>query len=56
MLNAGIDMFMMNGSKATTERLIKNLKKALNHPELFVSRIEDAVTKILQVKMAMGLV
>lgn len=32
MLNAGIDMFMMNGSKATTERLIKNLKKALNHP------------------------
>jgi beta-glucosidase len=56
MLNGGIDMFMMGQNKGNIERLIKNIKKTLSDGELFVSRLDDAVTKVIAVKMAMGLV
>lgn len=56
MYYGGIDMFMMDGRKAETERLIKNIKKALTHNELFNDRLVDAAAKVIAVKMAMGLV
>jgi beta-glucosidase len=56
MLNGGIDMFMMNQNKPNIERLVKNIKKGLSSNTIFLSRLDDAVTKVIAVKMAMGLV
>lgn len=60
MVNAGVDMIMLSSHKAliTTqlERIIKEAKKAVSKDYVFVQRLEEAVTRILAVKMAMGLI
>ncbi len=58
-MNAGIDMFMLagyNGNQAIPQ-LIQNAKIALlqNHT-VDMTRLDDAVTRIIAVKMAMGLI
>jgi len=51
-VNAGIDMFMVpNDWKA----FIENTIQSVNDGEIAMSRIDDAVTRILRVKMRMGL-
>jgi len=55
MLNAGVDMFMLS-KKATAERLFKHAKRNTERNYVPESRLTDAVTRILSVKMAMGLV
>lgn len=60
MMNAGVDMVMLSGQKLLLEsllvRIVKEAKKAVEKSLLFEERLEEAVTRILQVKMAMGLV
>lgn len=60
MLNNGINMMMINGKRneftIEYEQYIKHVKKALEDTSLFIGRVDQSVTKILQVKMAMGLV
>ncbi|KAH3763492.1 carbohydrate-binding protein [Pelomyxa schiedti] len=51
-VNAGMDMFMM---PYDWQDFIDNLKKAVNKGDVLVSRIDDAVTRILAVKTAFGL-
>lgn len=55
MVNAGVDMFMVS-KKTTIERLFKHAKKYTEHSYIPESRLNDAVTRILSVKLAMGLV
>jgi beta-glucosidase-like glycosyl hydrolase len=55
MVNAGIDMFMVSG-KATVERLFKHAKKTVERGYIPQVRLIEATTRILAVKMAMGLV
>jgi len=60
MVNSGVDMIMMDSRKALieskVERIIKYAKKMVTKDYVFVERLEEAVTRILAVKMAMGLV
>lgn len=60
MVNAGVDMIMLSSHKAlvTTqlERIIKEAKKAVSKDYVFVERLDEAVARILAVKMAMGLI
>lgn len=51
-VNAGMDMFMI--AKRHRE-FIDRLKELVNEGEVSIERIDDAVTRILQVKIAMGL-
>lgn len=56
-MNAGIDMFMLpgyRGFRAVTE-YIDQVKIALKNNTISITRLDDAVTRILSVKMAMGL-
>ena len=55
MINAGVDMFMVS-KKAMVERFFKHVKKLVSHGYVPESRLHDAVTRILTVKMSMGLV
>lgn len=55
MVNSGVDMFMLN-KRAAVERLFKHAKKVTEHNYIPESRFNDAVTRILTVKMAMGLI
>jgi beta-glucosidase-like glycosyl hydrolase len=55
MINSGVDMFMVS-KRATVERLFKHAKKYTERNYIPESRLTDAVTRILTVKMAMGLV
>ena len=55
MLNGGVDVTMIS-NKAHLEGYIKHIKAGLKNIDLFVSRLDDAVTKVLSVKLAMGLV
>lgn len=57
MVNAGVDVFMVS-KKATVERIFKHAKKYSEDRYHYIptDRLNDAVTKILAVKMAMGLV
>ena len=55
MLNGGVDVAMIS-NKARLEGYIKHIKTGLRNTDLFISRIDDAVTKVLSVKLAMGLV
>lgn len=55
MVNGGIDMFMIQ-HKALVERLLKHSKKAVEKGFIPEVRLVEAVTRILTVKMAMGLV
>lgn len=52
-INAGMDMMMMGGG---AEDYIKDLKKCVESGEVAMDRIDDAVKRILAVKMAMGIV
>jgi beta-glucosidase len=60
MVNAGIDMFMLSSHKGVVssplERLIKDAKRALLKEHVLESKLNDAVMRILAVKMAMGLI
>jgi len=51
-VNAGMDMFMVS---AKYRELYKLLLELINEKRVQVSRIDDAVTRILRVKFAMGL-
>ena len=55
MINSGVDMFMLS-KKATVERLFKHAKRYTEQNFSPESRLTDAVTRILTVKMAMGLI
>lgn len=55
MVNAGVDMFMIS-KKAVVERLFKHTEKATKKNFIPEVRLTDAVTRILTVKMAMGLI
>lgn len=55
MVNAGVDMFMLS-KRATVDRLYKHAKKMVERNELPESRLIEAVTRILTVKMSMGLI
>lgn len=55
-MNAGVDMFMLSNPLALVERYIKHMKKHVNNNRVQLTRLEDAVAKILSVKLAMGLV
>lgn len=51
-INAGMDMVMVTNRY---QELFKNLKDLVNEGKIPTSRIDDAVTRILRVKFAMGL-
>ncbi len=53
-VNAGIDMFMIP-FKADWQPFFDNLKKQVENGEVPMSRIDDAVSRILRVKLRMGL-
>jgi beta-glucosidase-like glycosyl hydrolase len=56
MLNAGIDMFMIpgwRGPKAITD-VIVGMKEALKNKTIDEDRLNDAVARIISVKLAMG--
>lgn len=55
MVNGGIDMFMVQ-HKALVERLLKHAKKTVERGYIPQVRLVEAATRILSVKMAMGLV
>lgn len=55
MVNAGVDMFMVQ-HKALIERLFKHAKRQVDKYYLPQVRLIEATTRILSVKMAMGLV
>ncbi len=58
-INAGVDMVMVPGNTAGSgssyREFIKKLKQAVNEGSIEMSRIDDAVTRILNVKKSMGL-
>ncbi|NQV41860.1 MAG: glycoside hydrolase family 3 C-terminal domain-containing protein [Candidatus Marinimicrobia bacterium] len=58
-INAGVDMVMVpgntSGSGSSYRDFIKKLKQAVNEGSIEMSRIDDAVTRILNVKKRMGL-
>jgi beta-glucosidase-like glycosyl hydrolase len=55
MVNAGVDMFML-AKKANVERLFKHAKKTVERGYIPQVRLIEAATRILTVKMAMGLI
>lgn len=55
MVNSGVDMLMVS-KKNTLERLFKHAKKAAQRGYIPEQRLNDAVTKILAVKLSMGIV
>ncbi len=58
-INAGIDMVMVPGNTRGSghgyREFIKLLKEAVNEGSIEMSRIDDAVTRILTIKKSMGL-
>lgn len=56
MINAGIDMVMLSNPIALINRYIKHMKKHITGKRIFEARLNDAVAKILSVKLAMGLI
>lgn len=55
MVNGGIDMFMLH-HKAAVERVHKHAKRMVERHYVPKVRLVEAVTRILTVKMAMGLI
>ena len=55
MLNGGVDVAMIS-NKDNLEGYLKHIKTGLKNADLFLYRIEDAATKVIAVKLAMGLV
>lgn len=47
---------MLSNPLSLIERYIKHMKKHVNNNRIFASRLEDAVAKILAVKMSLGLI
>ena len=56
MMNAGIDMFMIPGWRglAAVNDVIIGMKEALKNGTLSVERLNDAVARIISVKLALG--
>lgn len=56
MLNAGIDMFMIPGYRGTKaiNEVIGGLKNALKNGTINEDRINDAVARIISVKLGLG--
>jgi beta-glucosidase len=55
LVNAGVDMFMVN-KKAIVERLFKHAKTQVTRNHIPQERFIEAATRIISVKLAMGLV
>ena len=56
MMNAGVDMFMIpgwRGLKAVSD-VVVGLKEAIKNGTLSIERLNDAVARILSVKLALG--
>lgn len=56
MMNAGIDMFMIpgwRGIKAVSD-VVTGMKEAIKNGTLSIERLNDAVARILSVKLALG--
>lgn len=60
LINSGVDMIMLSAERGLVEkqldRIIKEAKKVVSRDLLFEDRLAEAATRVLQVKMAMGLV
>ena len=60
LINSGVDMIMLSAERGLVEkqldRIIKEAKKVVSKDLLFEDRLAEAATRVLQVKMAMGLV
>jgi len=60
MINAGVDMMMISSHEnifgSLLQRIIKEAKKNVEKGHILEQRLEDAVTRILAVKFAMGLI
>lgn len=56
MMNAGVDMFMIPGWRglAAVNDVIIGMKEALKNGTLSVERVNDAVARIISVKLALG--
>ena len=58
-INAGVDMVMVPGNRRGGgpgyREFIKKLKEAIQEGSIEISRIDDAVTRILKIKQKMGL-
>ena len=54
--NAGIDMFMIPGSNGISlmTRIINGYKQALKNQTISIERLNDAVARIISVKLAVG--
>ncbi len=55
-VNGGTDMLMINGGKLAIDRIIKHAKSAISKRFVLERRLDESVTKILAVKMAMGMI
>jgi beta-glucosidase len=56
-INAGVDMMMLPGwSKTSVTDYFANVKGCLQNGDLHMDRVDDAVMRIIAVKLAMGLV
>jgi len=55
-LNAGIDMLMIPGYKGTKQlgEAINGIKYSLQQNYIWTDRLDDAVARILSVKLALG--
>jgi beta-glucosidase len=55
MMTAGIDMFMLP-SQLEMSKYIDSVKQAITNEALTIERLNDAVAKVLSVKLALGVV
>ena len=57
MINAGIDMFMLPGYRGIrgVQEYIEEVKISIVNNTISIARLDDMVTRILAVKMSMGL-
>lgn len=55
MMTAGIDMFMLP-SQLEMSKYIDSVKQAIANEALTIERLNDAVAKVLSVKLALGVV
>ena len=55
MLSGGIDMFMLP-SQLEMGKYIDSVKQAISNNTLTIERVNDAVARVLSVKLALGVV
>ncbi len=55
MMNSGVDMFMID-CKSSMLDYINNIKMGVQNKTIDITRLDDAVAKILAVKLAFGLI